>query len=153
LLRKNREFIQNETLAYLTASWSTFEYDKDKCKRDVGYILDGVTTDLLYGGNERSVLNGEFYYKYPSLAIVEGDGDGLGQLGQTIDGINYASRLAQKVVKNIVFVTASLEASASFDLLRKNKTFVAEETIKYVSSSCYILLTQLIRVFHQLKTN
>jgi len=135
LLRKNREFIQNETLAYLTASWSTFEYDKDKCKRDVGYILDGVTTDLLYGGNERSVLNGEFYYKYPSLAIVEGDGDGLGQLGQTIDGINYASRLAQKVVKNIVFVTASLEASASFDLLRKNKTFVAEETIKYVSSS------------------
>jgi hypothetical protein len=135
LLRKNREFIQNETLAYLTASWSTFVYDKDKCKRDVGYILDGVTTDLLYGGNERSVLNGEFYYKYPSLAIVEGDGDGLGQLGQTIDGINYASRIAQKIVKNIVFVTASLEASASFDLLRKNKSFVAEETIAYVSSS------------------
>jgi hypothetical protein len=135
LLRKNREFIQNETLAYLTASWSTFEYDKDKCKRDVGYILDGVTTDLLYGGNERTVLNGEFYYLYPSLAIVEGDGDGVGQLGQTIDGINYAGRLAQKVVKNVVFVTASLEASASFDLLRKNKSFVAAETIAYVSSS------------------
>jgi hypothetical protein len=135
LLRKNREFIQNETLAYLTASWSTFEYDKDKCKRDVGYILDGVTTDLLYGGNERGVLNGKFYYEYPSLAIVEGDGDGVGQLGQTIDGINYAGRIAQKIVQNIQFVTASIEASASFDLLRKNKAFVAEETIKYVSSS------------------
>jgi hypothetical protein len=135
LLRKNREFIQNETLAYLTASWSTFEYDKDKCKRDVGYILDGVTTDLLYGGNERGVLNGKFYYEYPSLAIVEGDGDGVGQLGQTIDGINYAGRIAQKIVKNIVFQTASLQASASFDLLRKNKAFIAEETIAYVSSS------------------
>jgi len=135
LLRKNREFIQNETLAYLTASWSTFEYDKDKCKRDVGYILDGVTTDLLYGGNERGVFSGEFYYKYPSNAIIEGDGDGVGQLGQTIDGINYASRIAQKIVKNVVFQTASLEASASFDLLRKNKSFVAEETIAYVSSS------------------
>jgi len=135
LLRKNREFIQNETLAYLTASWSTFEYDKDKCKRDTGYILDGVTTDLLYGGNERTVLNGKFYYEYPSLAIVEGDGDGVGQLGQTIDGINYAGRIAQKIVQNIQFVTASLHASASFDLLRKNKAFVAEETIKYVSSS------------------
>jgi hypothetical protein len=135
LLRKNREFIQNETLAYLTASWSTFEYDKDKCKRDTGYILDGVTTDLLYGGNERTVLNGKFYYEYPSLAIVEGDGDGVGQLGQTIDGINYAGRIAQKIVKNIVFQTASLQASASFDLLRKNKAFIAEETIAYVSSS------------------
>ena len=135
LLRNNREFIQNETLAYLTASWSTFEYDKDKCKRDVGYILDGVTTDLLYGGNERTVLNGKFYYEYPSLAIVEGDGDGVGQLGQTIDGINYAGRIAQKIVKNIVFQTASLQASASFDLLRKNKAFIAEETIAYVSSS------------------
>jgi hypothetical protein len=135
LLRKNREFIQNETLAYLTASWSTFEYDKDKCKRDVGYILDGVTTDLLYGGNERGVLNGKFYYEYPSLAIVEGDGDGVGQLGQTIDGINYAGRIAQKIAQNILFVTASVEASASFDLLRKNKAFVAAETIAYVSSS------------------
>jgi hypothetical protein len=135
LLRKNREFIQNETLAYLTASWSTFEYDKDKCKRDVGYILDGVTTDLLYGGNERGVFSGEFYYKYPSKAIIEGDGDGVGQLGQTIDGINYASRIAQKIVKNTLFVTASVEASASFDLLRNNKSFVAEETIAYVSSS------------------
>jgi hypothetical protein len=135
LLRKNREFIQNETLAYLTASWSTFEYDKDKCKRDVGYILDGVTTDLLYGGNERTVLNGKFYYEYPSLAIVEGDGDGAGQLGQTIDGINYAGRIAQKIAQNIQFVTASLQASASFDLLRKNKAFIAEETIAYVSSS------------------
>jgi hypothetical protein len=135
LLRKNRDFIQKETLAYLTASWSTFEYDKDKCKRDVGYILDGVTTDLLYGGNERGVFSGEFYYKYPSKAIIEGDGDGVGQLGQTIDGINYASRIAQKIAKNTLFVTASLEASASFDLLRKNKQFVAAETIAYVSSS------------------
>jgi hypothetical protein len=80
-------------------------------------------------------LNGKFYYEYPSLAIVEGDGDGAGQLGQTIDGINYAGRIAQKIAQNIQFVTASLQASASFDLLRKNKAFVAAETIAYVSSS------------------
>jgi hypothetical protein len=80
-------------------------------------------------------LNGKFYYEYPSLAIVEGDGDGVGQLGQTIDGINYAGRIAQKIAQNIQFVTASVEASASFDLLRKNKAFIADETIAYVSSS------------------
>jgi len=135
LLRNNRTFIVSESMAYLTASWSNFEYNKVKCARDLGYILDAATTDLLYGGNERSVIAGDFYYKYPSKAILLGDGDGVGQLGQTIDGINYASRIAQKIVGGTIFVTASLEASASFDLLRKNKAFVAEETIAYVSSS------------------
>jgi hypothetical protein len=128
LLRKNRNFIQDETMNYLTASWSTFDYDQEKCRRDVGYILDGVATDLLYGGNERSVMSGEFYYRYPSQATTT-------QLTQTNEGINYASRIAQKVVQNIVFQTASLEASASFDLLRKNKPFIQAETIAYVSSS------------------
>jgi hypothetical protein len=135
LLRNNRTFIVSESMAYLTASWSTFEYNKEKCARDLGYILDAATTDLLYGGNERSVIAGDFYYKYPSKAILLGDGDGVGQLGQTIDGINYAGRIAQKIVGGTTFVTASVEASASFDLLRKNKSFIAEETIAYVSSS------------------
>jgi hypothetical protein len=128
LLRKNREFIQDETMNYLTASWSTFDYNQEKCRRDVGYIIDGVATDLLYGGNERSVMSGEFYYRYPSQATTT-------QLTQTNEGIRYASRIAQKVVQNIVFQTASLQASASFDLLRKNKPFIQAETIAYVSSS------------------
>jgi hypothetical protein len=128
LLRNNREFIQEETMAYLTASWSTFDYDKVKCRRDVGYIVDGVATDLLYGGNERSAMSGEFYYRYPSEATTT-------QVTQTNEGINFASRVAQKVVQNIVFQSASLEASASFDLLRKNKSFIQAEGIAYVSSS------------------
>jgi len=135
LLRNNRTFIQEETMNYLTASWSTFDYNKDKCRRDVGYIVDGVATDLLYGGNERSVMSGEFYFKYPSKATLLGDGDSVGQLGQTIDGIEYASRIAQKIVGGTTFVTSSTEASASFDLLRKNKKFIAAEVIEYVSSS------------------
>ena len=135
LLRANKSFIQSETMEYLTASWSTFNYDKVKCRRDVGYIVDAVTTDLLYGGNERSVTAGDFYFRYPSKATLLGDGDGVGQLGQTIDGIEYASRVAQKVVQNTTFVTASSAVSSSFDLLRKNKSFIAAEVIAYVSSS------------------
>jgi hypothetical protein len=135
LLRNNRGFIQNETMAWLDSAWSFFDYNKVSCSRDLGYIIDGVATDLLYGGNERTVMSGEFYFKYPSKATLLGDGDSSGQLGQTRDGILYASRIAQKVAENIVFQTASLDASASADLLRKNKTFISAETIAYVSSS------------------
>jgi hypothetical protein len=135
LLRNNRHFIQSESLSYLNASWSTFNYNQASCSRDIGHIVDGVATDLLYGGNERSVMSGEFYFRYPSKATLLGDGDGEGQLKQTIDGIKYASRISQKVIQKALFVTASLEASASFDLLRKNKQFIANEVIAYVSSS------------------
>jgi hypothetical protein len=135
LLRNNRAFIQNETIAWLDSAWSFFEYNKEKCRRDIGYIVDGVATDILYGGNERTVMSGDFYFKYPSKATLLGDGDGVGQLGQTKDGILYASRIAQKVAQNIEFVTASLEVSASFSLLRDNKNFIASESIAYVSSS------------------
>ena len=135
LLRSNREFIQEETMHYLTSSWANFDYNKEKCRRDIGHILDGVATDLLYGGNERSVMSGEFYFRYPSKATLLGDGDGEGQLKQTLDGINYASRISQKVVKNTQFVTASQAVSSSVYLLRENKNFIAAETIAYVSSS------------------
>ena len=133
LIRNNRTFIQSESMAYLTASWSTFDYDKVKCARDVGYIVDAAATDLLYGGNERSVTAGKFYYQFPSLAIVAGTTNG--QLEETVDGIRYAGGVTQKVIQNILFQTASLEVSASFDLLRKNKPFIQAETIAYVSSS------------------
>jgi len=128
LLKQNRTFIQNETMAWLDSAWSFFNYNKVKCKRDVGYIVDGVIADLQYGGNQRSTLSGQYYYKYPSQATST-------QALQTIEGIDYASRIAQKVAQNILFVTASTEVSASYDLLRNNKAFIAAETIAYVSSS------------------
>ena len=128
LLKENTEFIQNETIAYLSSSWSTFDYNQTTCKRDVGYILDAVRTDIVYGGNERSINAGEFYYQYPSEATDS-------QLNQTLDGINYAGRLAESIVQNIEFEFPSVDVSSSFDLIRNNVEFVKEETISYLSSS------------------
>ena len=135
VLLDNKEFIQNEVIAYISSSWSTFDYNEDKCKRDTGYILNGVATDFLYGGNERSRINGEYYYLYPSNATVNFQNNINGQLNQTIDGINYSARLAEKVMENTTFVTASAEVSASAELLRRNRSFVQNETIEFISSS------------------
>ena len=47
-------------------------------------------TDLVYGGNERSLQSGEFYYKYPSQATgVQSD--------ETIDAINFAKELTKLI--------------------------------------------------------
>jgi hypothetical protein len=124
----NKEFISSEVIQYVSSSWSDFDYDDVKCKRDVGYILNAVATDFLYGGNERSREAGRFYYEYPSEATTI-------QLNQTIDGINYASSLARKVMENETFTTASAEVSASVALLRTNRSFIQNETIEFISSS------------------
>ena len=136
-LLNNRSFIQNEVIAYISSSWSGFEYNEASCSRDTGYIVDAVATDLLYGGNERSRTAGEYYYKFPSSATVSGSVSptATAQLYPTLDGVKYASGVAQKLVQNIQFVTASTEVSASWNLLRDNKEFIQNEVIAYVSSS------------------
>ena len=137
LLTKNKEFIQDEVIQYISSSWSEFDYNDLVCRRDVGYILDAVSTDLLYGGNERSRTAGEFYYLYPSSATVSGSKSPTtdAQLYPTLDGIHHAGGMAEKVITNTIFQTASLEVSASVDILRKNRSFIQQEVIEYVSSS------------------
>ncbi len=135
LLFNNKALIQNETIAFVSSSWSMFNYNDVKCRRDVGYIVDAVATDILYGGNERVSEAGEYYYLYPSLATVEGDGNESGQLDQTLDGVKYAKGIAQKIVANTLLQTPTESERAGYDLLIKNKQLIQKETIAYISSS------------------
>src|SRR6056300_542105 len=135
LLFENKTFIQSESIAYLSSSWSTFDYNEAKCVRDIGYIIDAVATDIKYGGNERSVIAGNFYYKYPSNATVNFQSNTDGQLNQTIDGINYAKRLAEKLVKNETFVTQSLSTLEVIDTIFENRSLIQNEKITYINTT------------------
>jgi hypothetical protein len=135
LLRDNKEFIQNEVIAYVSSSWSGVYYNEDKCKRDVGYLIDAVATDIYYGGNERSVTAGSFYYLFPSSATQNGVPSTTSQLDPTVDGIIYASGLSQKVIQNTEFVQPSADVLVGAELLIGNKQFIQTEVIEYLSSS------------------
>jgi hypothetical protein len=58
----NKEFLQNETIAYITTNYPNLKYSKTKCKQDVGFIIDAIRYDLTYGGNYQSVIAGDSYY-------------------------------------------------------------------------------------------
>ena len=54
ILQANRTFLQNETSAYIASSTNVgalVGYSALKSQRDIGYIIDAITYDLLYGGN------------------------------------------------------------------------------------------------------
>jgi hypothetical protein len=62
LLLLNRSFIQAETVAYVNTSFVGLVYSTATCKRDVGYIIDAVTYDVLYGGNSQTADAADSYY-------------------------------------------------------------------------------------------
>ena len=64
MLERNSTFIQAETIAYINANLAPFIYNTATCYRDVGYIVDSVSFDLLYGGNRQSIQSGVYYWGY-----------------------------------------------------------------------------------------
>ena len=132
VIYQNKDFVREETIAYISSSWSEFEYSDTKCKRDIGYILDAVATDIHYGGNERSIVAGEFYYKYPSLAIV--DNRTTGQLQQTLDAVKYAKRITQKLANNETFISPSASVLAAVNLIKENRSLIQNETTTYIDT-------------------
>lgn len=140
-LKNNITFIQEETIAYLSASWNTFQYDQTKCKRDIGYIVSGAAEDLLYGSNSSSIVNGSFYYYVTSSATTT-------QLNPTLDGINYASALAQQVILHATFTTASAEQITAFNNIRSARTSIQEQTIEFLNDA---LVYDFIRSWKYMK--
>ena len=143
LLRQNKPLIQAETIAYLSSSWTGvdgFYYNEASCSRDVAYIVDNVATDILYGGNERSSKAGEYYYLYPSKAIVGGVPSVNAQKEQTVDGVAFAAGVAKNVISNTILTQPTEFISSSVSLMRQNRQFIPNETIQFIDAFYPFLL-------------
>jgi hypothetical protein len=95
LLQANKSYIQTETIAYINALNPGFVYDTVDCSRDVGYIVDSVSFDLLYGGNRQAIQSGVYYYEFNGSASAI-----VGEVSTTTDAFNYLASIASQVVSN-----------------------------------------------------
>ena len=102
LVLANKSFIQEQVINYISNSisnsspgsiWYNFSYNREKCRRDVGIILENVSYDTTFGGNEKSIESGKSYYQGVISLIA-------GQELQTVDAINYINTVTQKVIIN-----------------------------------------------------
>lgn len=83
LLVANTEFIKDEIIEYIEASYPNFDYDEAKCRRDTGIILDGVYYDVALGTNYNAVVNGSSYRRNMAAEVINT------QLKQTVGAIRY----------------------------------------------------------------
>jgi len=97
LLQANKNFLKAEVIAYLTRSYPAFNYDRVKCARDIGYIVDSVCFDLVHGGNRQAVQAGIYYYGFNDESNVLKTVSPR-QINQTINAYLYLKELLADVI-------------------------------------------------------
>jgi len=95
-LERNREYIQNETLGYIKSKYPNLTWGilSTKCLRDIGFIIDSLEHDLRFGGNEKTILSAELYFRDGVLDYIDGE------LQATIEAFKYAVRLCKLAMRN-----------------------------------------------------
>ena len=96
LLQANRSFVAEETIAYITNTYPSLTYSTDICKRDVGYIIDAVSYDVLYGGNSQTADAADSYYDGAVFRIS------LSEKPATIAAYNFIN----SIIDNCILATA-----------------------------------------------
>ena len=62
----------------------------EKCRRDIGYLIDATIQDLRLGGNINTIPTAESYYVGNNLSYI------TGELTETLEGYNYARDLVNR---------------------------------------------------------
>ena len=110
LLLSNKSFIAAETVAYIRQTYPGFFSNANNfvdvanseitCSRDVGYMIDSVTFDLLHGGNRQAIMSGTYYYNYNADTTQINN-----QVVQTGAAYNYIGSIISNIVRNITYTT------------------------------------------------
>jgi len=90
--------IQNDTINWINTNYPDFTYSTSTCYRDVGYIIDSISFDLLHGGNRQSIMSAVYYYDYntDSTATVI-----TNEIPQTTAAYNFVKDLSRKLVTGV----------------------------------------------------
>ena len=112
-IKANKSFITTDIIGWIAAQKAgnggagitpftpQFEYNSDRCARDVGFILDAIVYDLTYGGNLETRVAANAYF----VGVVSQLGE-----GQTAPTIAAYERL-RDVVK---LVAQAIEVSPDY---------------------------------------
>ena len=96
LLEANKDYMKEEVVAYIESpSGLNFtSYTTATCKRDIGFIVDSISFDLLHGGNRQSVQSGLSYYGFESTRNIRED-----EKAATITSFNYIAEISRSIIK------------------------------------------------------
>jgi len=104
----NKDFIKEEIIAFIADQYPTIKYSKTKCRQDVGFIIDSVVYDLIYGGNWQSINAGLAYFNGTNGVLQIA----ASEKAATLAAYTRLRELMQTVARNIV-VTPTYQTTVS----------------------------------------
>lgn len=104
LMLANKPFLQSQVAAYIQSEilanisnpisiWYDFSTNLQLSYRDAGILVENISYDAAFGGNEKSVESGSAYWNGPVSYIAT-------STPQCIAAINYLESLVQQVITN-----------------------------------------------------
>ena len=103
--------IQSGVIAYINGAYPTLDYNEVTCSRDVGYIVDAITYDLMFGSNFRSIKAGMSYYRATASAqLVVAN-----QLTATLSTITFIDTAIKQITNGQVGSVGSTAAVTSIE--------------------------------------
>ena len=92
----SKELVASNTTDHIDTTYTGgFSYDESICQRDVGYMVDAISIDIITGGTYQSVATGKSYYRNASARAVA-----IGtQLTETLDAIYFLRNLITQVLE------------------------------------------------------
>jgi hypothetical protein len=96
LLQANKSYLADEVVAYVSAVNPGYTYSTSTFYRDVGYIVDSISFDLLYGGNRQSIQSGFSYYGFT------GDTEIPNESTATVAAFGFLGDISAKIVQRVI---------------------------------------------------
>ena len=86
--------ISSGVVDYIAKNWNGISYSETSCRRDIGFIVDGVSYDVQYGGNRATRTNANIYFEN-AISVLPAS-----TRRQTADAYEYMGLLVRDVVQN-----------------------------------------------------
>ena len=96
-LQENKDYLKAEAVAWVEANKptiTTYTYNRATCARDVGYIVDSVCFDLLYGGNRQAMQSAVYYYGFNSSSTTVIPNE----IPEVINAYNHLKTIAGQII-------------------------------------------------------
>ena len=145
LLDKNRDFVADETLAWIddqisggAGIWSGFSYDEGTFRRNVINLVDAMIFDLRYGGNTRSRSEASKYWDGGTSEIP-------GQQAQTVAAFEFTRDL----IRDYIFRNADFTSLQTPNVTQTTQTKTANNGEAGASTK----LVSLINMINDVITN
>ena len=142
-LATEKSTTQNSVITFITENYPNLVYNSATCARDIGYIIDALRYDLMFGSNFRSIKAGMSYYQ-AQASLVLGD-----QKRATLQTFRYLRELVTTTVGTNATALASVKTNMDhiIDILDKGvgETPLVHGTMDYNNTLLDINAVEILR--------